>query len=328
MNDITLRTKSPDASPARFPASECGSGFLPNALKTASAILLFAAAPCCRAADCATLADATHAPAFVWTTGGDAPWFAQTGVVRSADSCAAQAGSISNQTSSWIQTEVVGNGLISFGWKVSSEEGGDYLLFRINGAHRYQMSGEVDWHERQYEVAGVSTLRWDYVKDANTVAGDDSAWMTDLAFQPFTGRFVQATGELEFGRVETGASAEKTIHVANRGDEPLTVSDVSLPAHFSATPANFTLVAGETVAVTVAFAPLADGVFTGFFFFFVFSLYFYATIPVSGEGFTPTQRYVWTNSPAPAAPFTNWTTAAHSIQDALDACRRETTLSG
>ena len=29
--------------------------------------------------------------------------------------------------------------------------------------------------------------------------------------------------------------------------------------------------------------------------------------------------YVWTNSPSPATPFTNWTTAAHAIQDAVDA---------
>ena len=32
-----------------------------------------------------------------------------------------------------------------------------------------------------------------------------------------------------------------------------------------------------------------------------------------------TTRYVWTNSPAPGAPFTDWTTAAHSIQEAIDA---------
>ena len=315
MNRIPLCTTSTGAFIALFPA--------PHIWKTALATLLFASAAWCRAADCTTLADATHAPALDWTTGGDAPWFAQTSVVRTADSCAAQSGMVSNQAASWIQTEVAGNGLISFIWKVSSEEGGDYLRFRINGAHRYQMSGEVDWQERQYEVAGVSTLRWEYVKDANTVAGDDSAWMTDLSFQPFTGRFVQATGELEFGRVETGGSAEKTIHVANRGDEPLTVSGISLPEHFSAAPSNFTLAAGETSAVTVAFATLADGVFTGFCSVVSDAQNGGATIPVSGEGFTRTHRYVWTNSPAPAAPFTNWTTAAHAIQDALDACRRD-----
>lgn len=33
----------------------------------------------------------------------------------------------------------------------------------------------------------------------------------------------------------------------------------------------------------------------------------------------PKTRYVWTNSPAPSAPFTNWATAAHVIQEAIDA---------
>lgn len=33
-----------------------------------------------------------------------------------------------------------------------------------------------------------------------------------------------------------------------------------------------------------------------------------------------TDRFVWTNSPEPAAPFTNWTTAAHTIQAAIDVC--------
>ena len=33
-----------------------------------------------------------------------------------------------------------------------------------------------------------------------------------------------------------------------------------------------------------------------------------------------TNRYVWTNSPAPNPPYTNWHTAAHILQDAVDAC--------
>jgi len=33
-----------------------------------------------------------------------------------------------------------------------------------------------------------------------------------------------------------------------------------------------------------------------------------------------TIRYVWTNSPEAAPPYTNWSTAAHTIQEAVDAC--------
>ncbi|NCD32919.1 MAG: PKD domain-containing protein [Spartobacteria bacterium] len=272
---------------------------------------------------CSNFADATHAPQFSWTTGGDADWFAQYEVVRDYGPCAAQAGTISNDASSWIQTEVTGNGMISFYWKVSSEEGWDFLQFRINGAHQYQMSGEVDWQQRQYEISGVSTLRWVYAKDESSSEGDDTGWMTDFEFLPFTGRFVQVIGELDFGRIEIGDSLEKTIQVANRGDEELTVSNITLPEYFAATPTNFMLTAGETNTVTVTFTPLADGVFTGICAVISDAQSGFATLPVSGEGFISTHRYVWTNSPSPSAPYTNWITAAHVIQDALDVASRD-----
>lgn len=40
---------------------------------------------------------------------------------------------------------------------------------------------------------------------------------------------------------------------------------------------------------------------------------------ISGSGYVAQTRYVWTNSPAPAAPYLSWSNAARTIQDALDA---------
>ena len=40
------------------------------------------------------------------------------------------------------------------------------------------------------------------------------------------------------------------------------------------------------------------------------------SLPASAQ----TTRYVWTNSPSPGEPFTNWDTAARSIQEAVDVC--------
>ena len=37
-------------------------------------------------------------------------------------------------------------------------------------------------------------------------------------------------------------------------------------------------------------------------------------------------HYVWTNSPSPASPYTNWTTAAHVIQDAVHAAQTGDTV--
>jgi hypothetical protein len=41
---------------------------------------------------------------------------------------------------------------------------------------------------------------------------------------------------------------------------------------------------------------------------------------LASAAFAKTDRFVWTNSPAPAAPYTNWTTAARTIQAAIDVC--------
>lgn len=39
-----------------------------------------------------------------------------------------------------------------------------------------------------------------------------------------------------------------------------------------------------------------------------------------------TDRFVWTNSPAPSPPYTNWHTAAHTIQAAVDVCANGDTV--
>lgn len=36
---------------------------------------------------------------------------------------------------------------------------------------------------------------------------------------------------------------------------------------------------------------------------------------------TAATRYVWQDIPSPATPYTTWTTAAHVIQDAVDAAQ-------
>jgi len=43
------------------------------------------------------------------------------------------------------------------------------------------------------------------------------------------------------------------------------------------------------------------------------------TFAISATSYAAQIRYVWTNSPAPAAPYLSWTNAAHTIQDAIDA---------
>ena len=46
----------------------------------------------------------------------------------------------------------------------------------------------------------------------------------------------------------------------------------------------------------------------------------------TAAAFAKTDRFVWTNSPDSRAPFTNWSTAAHVLQDAVDACESGDTV--
>lgn len=272
-----------------------------------------------RDGSCSTLADATHAPQYTWTTGGDAEWFAQVEVVRDGGPCAAQAGAVGNIQSSWIQAEVTGNGLATFYWKVSSEGGFDYLNFYVNGEYITDLSGEVDWQQVQHELSGgVSTLRWEYAKDVSVSEGADTGWMTDFSFLPFTGRAVIATGDLAFGRVGVGTTAQRSVTLRCVGDEDVAVTDILLPVGFTADPVAFSLVPNQTTNVVVTFAPVEGLLYSGTFELLSDAQSGVSSLPISGVGLIVADRFVWTNSPGPAAPYTNWATAAHTIQEALD----------
>src|SRR3989442_9113836 len=69
----------------------------------------------------------------VWTTGGDASWFATNDpVVPTFDGVdAAASGTISANQESWIETTVTGPGNVSFWWYVFSDDL-DYLEFQID----------------------------------------------------------------------------------------------------------------------------------------------------------------------------------------------------
>ncbi len=68
-----------------------------------------------------------------WTTGGDASFFAQTAFSNFGGS-AVQSGRIGNSQSSFLSTSVTGPGVLTFDWKVSSEQGFDIFSVQLDGA--------------------------------------------------------------------------------------------------------------------------------------------------------------------------------------------------
>jgi hypothetical protein len=115
------------------------------------------------------------------TTGGSADWFYQTAMFY-YDGDAAQSGAISDYQESWMQTMVNGTGAVTFYWKVSSEEGYDYLEFYIDNVLQSRISGSTDWNQMDCTIPdlGLHTLKWQYVKDSSVSEGNDCGWVDQV----------------------------------------------------------------------------------------------------------------------------------------------------
>ena len=128
--------------------------------------------------------DALDACELTWATGGALPWMAQTTSTHDGMD-AAQSGTITHNQETWLETTVVGPGLLSFWWQVSSEEGYDYLDFLINGLVADSIDGEVGWTLVQIPLAaGPQTLNWLYSKDDSLNSGQDRGWVDQVSFVP------------------------------------------------------------------------------------------------------------------------------------------------
>ena len=130
-----------------------------------------------------SLAEALDWSASVWTTGGAAGWYGQTSETLDG-TAAARSGAIGDSQQSWVQTSVTGPGVLGFWWKVSSESGGDCLMFYVDGSLQAgSVSGEGDWRQRRVAVAsGAHTLKWAYVKNASSGSGADCGWLDQVSF--------------------------------------------------------------------------------------------------------------------------------------------------
>jgi len=120
-----------------------------------------------------TLAGALDTTNLVWTTGGDAVWFAQT--TNTHDGVDAVMGGVvgSNQTS-WIETVVVGPATVSF-WSVTSGFDSPFLSFAVN----YDPSSHIPmnglnsrgfWSGRTYDLGdGTNVLHWSVSNPFGTI---------------------------------------------------------------------------------------------------------------------------------------------------------------
>ncbi len=134
------------------------------------------------------LAIAVDSPFLFWTPGGAGEWGVETAIFDFGDS-SITFDDIAEGERTWIETSVIGPGTLTFRWKVSSEacdgELCDYVQFSLNGVPRETLTGEVDWESVVLTLPiGEHQLRWEYIKDDFTTAGDDKFWLDGVAFGP------------------------------------------------------------------------------------------------------------------------------------------------
>src|SRR5204863_6552054 len=119
----------------------------------------------------ATLPECLNAPQLSWTTGGQSPWFAQAAVSHDGTD-AARSGAITDDGETWVETQLKGPGILTFWWKVSSEQSFDFLEFSLNSQLLDRISGDVNWQLAFFPLpAGRYTARWRYAKDSTTGDG-------------------------------------------------------------------------------------------------------------------------------------------------------------
>ncbi len=114
-----------------------------------------------------------------WQTSGDADWLVSEETPYEGTYCV-KTGDIGDGESTTLSIDyLVGDdGIISFYYKVSSQQNYDKLKFYIDNTVKAQWSGEIDWTQVTYSVTpGEHTFKWTYVKSANTVAGSDCGWV-------------------------------------------------------------------------------------------------------------------------------------------------------
>ena len=124
-----------------------------------------------------TYSDALDNESFIWDVAGDAPWFGQSEVTIDG-SDALQSGSVGNLQISTFSTTVKGPLVLSYWWRVSSEDNFDFLQLRMDSILLGEISGERAWRQIILTVPeGDHELEWSYVKDSGLSAGQDAGWI-------------------------------------------------------------------------------------------------------------------------------------------------------
>jgi hypothetical protein len=117
-----------------------------------------------------------------WGAGGE-PWEVST-VTAAEGSTSATSADISDNERSQLSATLTGPGELSFWWRVSSEQGYDFLEVSLDGEVLDSLSGVVPWRQANPIVipSGSHTVAWTYLKDESISEGDDRGWIDSVLY--------------------------------------------------------------------------------------------------------------------------------------------------
>lgn len=126
-----------------------------------------------------------------WLTGGNANWFRDV-TVSSEGAASAASGAIGNNQSTFIDYDITVSNMsvLRFYWKISSENGWDFLLFCLDNDGCTRTSGYINrisgtsmtsFAEVVVPIsAGTHSFHWVYAKNGGWVGGSDKGWIDNV----------------------------------------------------------------------------------------------------------------------------------------------------
>jgi formylglycine-generating enzyme required for sulfatase activity len=145
-------------------------------------------------------------------TGGAIGWgLASTQLPSGATGQALKTGTTPNNGGSVLEFTSQTSGVVTWSWKVSTQEEFDWLLCEVDGQEAAGISTKNGvWQTQVVQVPAGTTVRWVYRKDGSGSIGEDAGHLADIAFTPLGGDVSFAAWRATHGITDPNATLPRT----------------------------------------------------------------------------------------------------------------------
>jgi hypothetical protein len=146
-------------------------------------------------------------------TGGASGWdFASTQLPSGSTGQALKTGATPNSGGSALEMVAETAGVVSWTWKVSTQENFDWLLCEVDGQEAAGISTKNGvWQTQVVQVPAGANIRWVYRKDGSGSIGEDAGYLADVAFAPMSGDLSFAQWSASYGTIVVEPSPTELV---------------------------------------------------------------------------------------------------------------------